>query len=58
MYLDSFLKIAHVADEDLEKVIKDLIYIGEKFDVVFVLSISRDNELLPEIAKEKTIIAL
>ena len=58
MYFDSFLKIAHVSDEDIEKVIKDLIYIGEKFDVVFVLSISRDNEHLPEIAREKTIIAL
>ena len=58
MYLDSFLKIARVKDEDLEKVINDLIYIGERFDVVFVLSISRDNSELPAIAQEKTIIAL
>lgn len=56
MYLDSFLTIAHVTDDILEKAIDDLARMGEKYEVLFVLSISRDKAELPANGQEKTII--
>ena len=58
MYLDSFLTIARVDDSMIEKAIDDLNLIGQKYDVTFVLSVSRDKEHLPANAQEKTIAEL
>lgn len=59
IYLDSFLTVAHLEEaEDLTQAIMDVNALGEKYDVRFVLSISRDPETLPEIAREKVVIGL
>ena len=59
MYLDSFLTIASIDDENgITKAIEKLEVISEKFKVKFVLSVSRDINRLPECAKAKVIISL
>ena len=59
MYLDSFLTIADVNTEDeIAKAIEKLDVIGEKYNVKFVLSVSKDEADLPECAKSKVVISL
>lgn len=56
MYLDSFLTIARVGEEMIEQAIDDLARMGEKYEVLFVLSISEARENLPESVRDKVII--
>ncbi len=58
MYLDSFLTIACVNGELIEKAVDDLTAIGEKYNVTFILSVSEDKPHLPANAQEKVIIDL
>lgn len=58
MFLDSFLKLSCLEGEDIEETITTLEKIGEKYHVTFVLSISLDEEHLPENAKADVIISL
>ena len=59
MYLNSFLTIADVNTEDeIAKAIEKLDVIGEKYNVKFVLSVSKDEADLPECAKSKVVISL
>ncbi|MCH5259618.1 MAG: twitching motility protein PilT [Lachnospiraceae bacterium] len=58
MYFDSFLKIACVNEEDISATIEKLETISTKFHVDFVLSISIDENALPENLKSKVIVSL
>lgn len=58
MFLDSFLKLSCLEGEDIGETITTLEKIGEKYHVTFVLSISLDEEQLPENAKADVIISL
>lgn len=58
MYLDSFLKIACLENQDYEAAIHKLEKISEKFNVDFVISISKDEAELPEDYKSKIIVSL
>ena len=58
MFLDSFLKIAHLEDGDILPVITKLEKISEMFQVDFILSISLDEQDLPESLKSKIIVSL
>ena len=58
MYLDSFLTIANLADDQLVHAIEKLEIISEKFIVKFVLSVSKDEADLPECAKARLIVSL
>ena len=59
MYLDSFLTIADVNTEDeITKAIEKLDVISEKYIVKFVLSVSKDEEDLPECAIAKIVVSL
>ena len=59
MYLDSFLTIASLNDDDsIVKAIEKLDVISEKYRVKFILSVSKDLVDLPECAKAKVIISL
>lgn len=60
MYLDSFLKNAHLEGEgtDLAGCIQELENIGKMFDVTFILSVSLDKEELPESLQDKIVVSL
>ena len=59
MYLDSFLTIAGLdTEEEITKAIEKLDVISEKFQVCFVLSVSKNEEDLPECAKAKIVVSL
>lgn len=58
MYLDSFLTIANIEDGQLVHAIEKLDVISEKFNVKFILSVSKDESMLPECAKARLVISL
>ena len=58
MYLDSFLTIANIEDDQINHAIEKLDIISEKYNVKFVLSVSRNEADLPECAKAKIIVSL
>ena len=58
MYLDSFLTISGMKDEEFTHAIEKLDVISEKSKVKFILSISMDASKLPECAKAKVVVAL
>lgn len=59
MYFDSFLTIAFTeTDDEIQHAIEKLDIISEKYNVKFILSVSRDESKLPECAKAKIVISL
>ena len=58
MYLDSFLTIASIEGGQINHAIEKLDIISEKYNVKFVLSVSRNEADLPECAKAKIIVSL
>lgn len=58
MYFDSFLNIACLEGQDISNVIDKLEAISAQYNVNFVLSVSLDENELPETAKSKVIVAL
>ena len=60
MFLDSFLKISKMEsnDEELGEVLERLDTMGKKYGVSFVVSLSKNEEDLPENAKSMVLISL
>lgn len=58
MYLDSFLKIACLETGNLVPVIEKLESISKTFKVEFTLSVSLDENELPDSLKDKIIVSL
>ena len=58
MFLDSFLKLSSLEVADITNCIKRLEYLGDKYKVTFVLSVSMDAEELPDSVKKDVAIAL
>ena len=58
MFLDSFLKIACLENEDITPVIEKLEKISQNYGIEFVLSVSMDESELPEALKSKIIVSL
>lgn len=58
MYLDSFLKVAHLEGCDITRCVCQLEEISAMYHVTFVLSVSLDKEELPESVQDKIIVAL
>ena len=59
MYLDSFLTIAAIdSDELLNHAIQKLDMISEKYNVKFILSISKNEDELTDLTKAKVVISL
>ena len=58
IYLDSFLKIAKLEDQDVTGTLEQLDAIGTKFGVSIVISISLDKEEIPSAFQEKIAVAL
>lgn len=58
MYLDSFLTISSVKDDELSHAIERLDIISSTFNVNIILSVSKNEADLPECAKAKICMAL
>ena len=58
MFLDSFLKIACLENEDITPVIEKLEKISQNYGIDFVMSVSMDESELPEALKSKIIVSL
>lgn len=58
MYFDSFLKIACMKEDEMEKVVAKIEKISEKFHVDFVISLSRDESELPESIRKNIVVSL
>lgn len=58
MYLDSFLTISNMKDDDICHAIEKLDVISEKYKVKFIISVSKSEKELPECAKAKIILSL
>lgn len=58
MYLDSFLKIACLEGKDVSPVIDKLEKVGNVFGVDFFISISLDEDEMPEDMKSKIMMSL
>ncbi|MCI9427412.1 MAG: twitching motility protein PilT [Eubacterium sp.] len=58
LYLDSFLTISNIQDDEISHAIEKLDIISEKYHVKIVLSVSKNAEDLPECAKAKVIVSL
>ena len=58
MYFDSFLKNACLEGKDITATVEKLEKVSEAKKVDFILSVSVDEEELPEAMKEKVIISL
>ena len=57
MYLDSFLKIAHLEGEDITDALTQLSQISTQFKVDICISASVEEKDLPDFAKEQVIIS-
>ncbi|MBQ6661514.1 MAG: twitching motility protein PilT [Lachnospiraceae bacterium] len=58
IYLDSFLKVACLSVDDIERVIAKLDTISVKFNVDIIISLSANAETLTESVRSKVIVAL
>ena len=58
IYLDSFLKVACLNADDIERVIAKLDMISVKFNVDIIISLSANAETLSEPIRSKVIVAL
>lgn len=60
IFLDSFLTIAEIKDDDTEciKCIRNLERLSNKFDVDFIISVSKAKEDLPEEIQQMVSVAL
>lgn len=58
MYLDSFLTIACMKDEEICHAIEKLDVISETYNMKFVLSVSKSEQDLPDCAKARVILSL
>ncbi len=58
IYLDSFLKIAYINSESLEMAFSKLEKISEAFHVDFIISISLNEDQLPENYKKNVVVSL
>ena len=58
MYLDSFLKIAHLEEKNVSAALEKLAKISEQFSVNFIISISLTKDQLPESLKDSIIAEL
>lgn len=57
MYVDSFLKVAVLEDEDITETVLAMEAIGKQFNVNFVISASVAEEKLSDAMKEKVIVS-
>ncbi|SHH88963.1 hypothetical protein SAMN02745229_01087 [Butyrivibrio fibrisolvens DSM 3071] len=58
VYLDSFLSISGIGEGDITETVNKLDKLSEKFGIDFILSVSKDEDELPESVRSKIVISL
>ncbi len=58
VYLYSFLSISGLEDKDITETVSKLDKLSEKFGIDFILSVSKDEDELPESVRSKIVISL
>lgn len=58
MFLDSFLKLAGLDGKDISLCVRTLDELSEKYKLTFVLSVSMDEQELPEELRKNVVVAL
>ena len=58
VYLDSFLSISGIGENDMTETVNKLDKLSEKFGIDFILSVSKDEDELPESVRSKIVISL
>ena len=58
VYLDSFLSISGLDDKDITETVSKLDKLSGKFGIDFILSVSKDEDELPESVRSKIVISL
>ncbi len=58
VFLDSFLKLAHLEGKEISSELIELEQLGQQYGVTLILSISLDAQDLPEHAQSKVIVSL
>ncbi len=58
IFVDSFIKLAHLEKEEIEAAIIELEQFSQQYGITIVLSISMDASELPEIAQNKIVVSL
>lgn len=58
IYLDSFLKIASLEDQDVTSTLVQLDKISETFGVTVIVSMSLDKDEVPEALQDKIVVSL
>jgi hypothetical protein len=58
VYLDSFLSISGIGEDDITETVNKLDKLSEKFGIDFILSVSKDEDELPESVRSKIVISL
>ncbi len=58
VYLDSFLSISGLENKDITETVSKLDKLSEKFGIDFILSVSKDEDELPESVRSKIVISL
>ena len=57
IYLDSFLKMARLEDQDITSTMRQLKSVSANFDVTFIISMSLDKEEIPEEFYDNIVVA-
>lgn len=58
IFLDNFLKLSHLSEEEVDFAIEEFENLSKKFGVNFIVSMSANVDNLPEKAKEAVIVSL
>lgn len=58
VYIDGFLKCAHLKDKDITPTVKKLDALSKKFEIEFIISVSLDKSELSEEIQDKVLVAL
>lgn len=58
IFVDSFIKLAHLEKDQIESAIIELEQFSQQYGITIVLSISLDASELPEVAQNKIVVSL
>lgn len=57
-YLDSFLKLANLNEDEIEETVRELDRLSAEHKVTFILSVSTDVENIPDSLKDMVLVSL